>query len=103
MIHLGKSGQAVHAFIEDAAHIIFAMMNAIMKSAPIGAGAAMAFTIGKYGIAALKPLAALMGSFYLTCLLFVIFVLGSIAAVVGFNISRFMECHRCQHLRFRCD
>jgi len=50
----------------------------------------MAFTIGKYGIGALKPLAALMGSFYLTCLLFIIIVLGTIAALVGFNIFRFI-------------
>jgi aerobic C4-dicarboxylate transport protein len=90
MMHMGKSGKAVHLFIEDASHIFFAMMNTIMKLAPLGAGGAMAFTIGKYGIAALKPLAALMGTFYLTCLLFVIFVLGAIAAYVGFNIFRFI-------------
>ena len=40
----------------------------------------MAFTIGRYGVAALKPLAYLMGSFYLTCLLFILVVLGSIAS-----------------------
>ncbi|MFZ3128589.1 MAG: dicarboxylate/amino acid:cation symporter [Rhodoferax sp.] len=90
MVHMGKAGQAVHLFIEDASHIFFAMMNAIMKLAPLGAGGAMAFTVGKYGVAALKPLAALMGSFYLTCLLFVIVVLGTIAALVGFNIFRFI-------------
>lgn len=90
MVHMGKAGQAVHLFIEDASHIFFAMMNAIMKLAPLGAGGAMAFTVGKYGVAALKPLAALMGSFYLTCLLFVIVVLGVIAALVGFNIFRFI-------------
>jgi len=90
MVHMGKAGQAVHLFIEDASHIFFAMMNTIMKLAPLGAGGAMAFTIGKYGVAALKPLAALMGSFYLTCVLFVAIVLGAIAAMVGFNIFRFI-------------
>jgi len=50
-----------------------------MKLAPIGAFGAMAFTIGKYGIASLAPLAKLMGSFYLTCLLFIFIVLGLIA------------------------
>ena len=90
MMHMGKAGQAVHVFIEDASHIFFAMMNTIMKLAPLGAGGAMAFTIGKYGVAALKPLMALMGSFYLTCILFVAIVLGTIAAVVGFNIFRFI-------------
>lgn len=90
MVHMGKSQKMVHMFIEEASHIFFAMMNAIMKLAPLGAGGAMAFTIGKYGVSALGPLARLMGSFYLTCGLFVIVVLGSIALFVGFNIFRFI-------------
>ncbi len=90
MVHMGKSQKMVHLFIEEASHIFFAMMNAIMKLAPLGAGGAMAFTIGKYGVSALGPLAKLMGSFYLTCGLFVIVVLGSIALLVGFNIFRFI-------------
>jgi aerobic C4-dicarboxylate transport protein len=90
MVHLGQAGNAVHRFIEECSHIFFAMMNAIMKAAPLGAGGAMAFTIGRYGLGALKPLAALMGSFYLTCLLFIFLVLGTIAAMTGFSILRFL-------------
>jgi aerobic C4-dicarboxylate transport protein len=90
MIHLGKAGQQVHRFIEEASHIFFGMMNTIMKLAPIGAGAAMAFTIGKYGVDSLKPLAALMGTFYLTCVLFVVLVLGPICYLAGFNIFKFI-------------
>ena len=90
MMRLGAVGQAVHQFIEECSRIFFSMMNAIMKLAPLGAGGAMAFTIGNYGLAALKPLAALMGSFYLTCVLFIFIVLGSIAAFSGFNILRFI-------------
>jgi aerobic C4-dicarboxylate transport protein len=90
MTRLGPRGKAVHTFIEEASHIFFAMMNVVMKLAPLGAGGAMAFTIGKYGVSALRPLAALMGSFYLSCLLFVLAVLGPIAAFVGFNILRFI-------------
>jgi len=90
LMHLGKAGQQVHRFVEECSHIFFGMMNLIMKAAPVGAGGAMAFTIGKYGIAALKPLAALMGSFYLTCVLFVAVVLGGIALLVGFSIFRFI-------------
>jgi aerobic C4-dicarboxylate transport protein len=90
MTHLGSAGRAVHTFIEEASHIFFAMMSACMRLAPVGAGAAMAFTIGKYGLAALKPLAALMGSFYLTCGVFVLGVLGVITAFTGFNILRFL-------------
>ena len=90
MTHMGARGATVHQFIEACSHIFFAMMNALMKLAPIGAGGAMAFTIGRYGIEALRPLAALMGSFYLTCLLFILIVLGSIAAFTGFSIVRFI-------------
>src|SRR5690349_12188442 len=90
MIHLGSAGDVVHRFIEDASRIFFTMMNTIMKLAPIGAGGAMAFTIGRYGVAALQPLLALMASFYLTCLLFVVVVLGVIAALAGFSIFRFL-------------
>jgi aerobic C4-dicarboxylate transport protein len=66
------------------------MMNVIMKLAPFGAGAAMAFTLGKYGIEALKPLAALMGSYYLTCSLFVFGVLGVIGTSIGVNILQLL-------------
>ena len=90
IVHLGKAGQAVHRFIEECSQIFFAMMNAIMKLAPIGAGGAMAFTIGKYGIASLKPMLALMGTFYLTCAIFILVVLGTIAKLTGFNILRFI-------------
>ena len=90
MMHMGKIGNPVHVLIEDISHIFFAMMGTVMKLAPIGAGGAMAFTIGKFGVASLKPLAALMGSFYLTCALFVLVVLGTIAAYTGFSILRFL-------------
>ena len=90
MTHMGKRGETVHQFIDACSHIFFAMMNALMKLAPIGAGGAMAFTIGRYGVDSLKPLAALMGSFYLTCGLFILVVLGTIAALTGFNILRFI-------------
>jgi aerobic C4-dicarboxylate transport protein len=90
MTHMGARGAVVHQFIEACSHVFFAMMNALMKLAPLGAGGAMAFTIGRYGLDALKPLAALMGSFYLTCFLFVLVGLGTIAAFTGFSILRFI-------------
>jgi aerobic C4-dicarboxylate transport protein len=90
MTHMGSRGEIVHKFIDSASHIFFAMMNALMKLAPIGAGGAMAFTIGRYGVEALRPLALLKGSFNLTCLVFVLVVLGSIAAYTGFSIVRFI-------------
>lgn len=90
MTHMGKAGAVVHEFIEVSSKIFFRMMNAIMKLAPLGAGGAMAFTIGNYGIDALRPLVSLMASFYFTCLLFIFMVLGTIAALTGFSILRFI-------------
>jgi aerobic C4-dicarboxylate transport protein len=89
-MRLGKKAEVIHRFIEAASHIFFSMMSALMVLAPIGAGGAMAFTIGRYGIGALRPLVTLMASFYLTCLLFIFVVLGTIAAFTGFNILRFI-------------
>src|SRR5438876_515749 len=90
MMRLGEAAEGVRRFIEQCSRIFFAMMNSIMRLAPLGAGGAMAFTIGRYGIGALKPLAALMASFYLTCILFVFVVLGTVASFAGFSIIRFI-------------
>jgi len=86
----GEDGRPVVNFIEKVAHALFLVVGFIMKLAPIGAFGAMAFTIGKYGIGSLKQLAALMGGFYLTCLLFIFVVLGLIARWAGFSILRFI-------------
>lgn len=88
---MGPKGHIVHGFIEQAAGIFFAMVNVVMKLAPLGAGAAMAFTVGKYGIDSLKPLAAVMGLFYATCAVFVFVVLGVIARLCGFSIIKFLK------------
>jgi aerobic C4-dicarboxylate transport protein len=61
-----------------------------MRFAPIGAFGAMAFTVGKYGLASLGPLAKLIGSFYLSCVFFVVIVLGAISLLAGFNIIKFL-------------
>jgi aerobic C4-dicarboxylate transport protein len=88
---LGERGKPVTKIIDDLSHAIFGVVGIIMKVAPIGAFGAMAFTIGKFGIASLLPLAKLMGSFYLTCFLFVFVVLGLIAKLTGFSIWRFIS------------
>ncbi len=69
---------------------LFTVVGFIMKLAPLGAFGAMAFTIGKYGIDSLWPLARLMGSFYLTCVLFIFVILGLIARLAGFSIIKFI-------------
>jgi len=90
MNHMRSRAEAVHDFIEAASHIFFAMVNALMKLAPLGAGGAMAFTIGKYGVQALAPLAWLMFCFYLTCISFIVIILGLIARLIGFSIFDFI-------------
>ncbi len=87
---LGARGDGVRAGIDSVAHVIFRILGFIMKLAPLGAFGAMAFTIGRYGLGALVPLLKLIGAFYLTAILFVVVVLGTIARAVGFNIFRFI-------------
>ena len=69
---------------------MFGVVNILMRLAPIGAFGAMAYTIGQFGIASLKPLAALIATFYLTSIVFVVVVLGLVARVAGFNIFKFL-------------
>jgi aerobic C4-dicarboxylate transport protein len=88
---LGEKGKPIVNFVEDLSKAIFGVVNIIMKAAPIGAFGAMAYTIGKYGLHALIPLAKLIGSFYLTSLLFVLVVLGVIAWLTGFSILRYLR------------
>jgi aerobic C4-dicarboxylate transport protein len=87
---MGERGRPITRGIETLSHMIFGVVNIIMKAAPIGAFGAMAFTIGKYGVKSLIPLASLVGSFYLTCALFIVLVLGAIAWKTGFSIFRYL-------------
>ena len=87
---LGAKGQPVLNLVEDISKVVFSVVSKLMRAAPIGAFGAMAFTIGKYGVASLLPLAKLMGSFYLTCGLFIFVVLGLVARYTGFSIWRFV-------------
>ncbi|BBT15640.1 dicarboxylate/amino acid:cation symporter [Metapseudomonas otitidis] len=88
---LGDYGRPVFEFIERISQVMFNIINVIMKVAPIGAFGAMAFTIGAYGVGSLVQLGQLMACFYITCLLFVLIVLGSIARAHGFSILKFIK------------
>src|ERR1019366_8015784 len=88
---LGQGGKLAFKVIDEVAHVLFGVVGIIMKAAPIGAFGAMAFTIGKFGLGSLGKLGMLMGSFYLTCLLFVFIVLGTIATLCGFSILKFIK------------
>ena len=88
---LGARGDGVRQGIDSIANVIFRLLSIIMRLAPIGAFGAMAFTIGRYGLAALVPLLKLMAAFYLTSFLFVVVVLGLIARSIGLNIFKFIS------------
>lgn len=77
--------------IEELSEIMFKIISMIMKLAPIGAFGAMSYTVGKYGFAALLPLAKLMICFYLTCVFFVIVILGVILKLCGSNIFKLLS------------
>lgn len=76
--------------IQSLEYGLFAIIKIIMKVAPLGALGAMAFTIGKYGVGSLSQLGQLMGSFYITCILFIVIVLGGILKYAGFNLFRLL-------------
>src|SRR6267154_2475077 len=88
---IGERGKIVLGVIDQASHALFAVVGIIMKAAPIGAFGAMAFTIGKYGVVTLVALAHLMAAFYLTCVIFIVLVLGAVAWLTGFNIFKFIR------------
>ncbi|MFC5697588.1 dicarboxylate/amino acid:cation symporter [Pseudomonas sp. GCM10022186] len=88
---MGDYGRPVLEFIDRIAHVMFGIINMIMKVAPIGAFGAMAFTIGQYGVGSLVQLGQLMLCFYITCVFFILVVLGGIARAHGFSILRFIR------------
>jgi aerobic C4-dicarboxylate transport protein len=88
---LGAYGKPLLDIIDRFAHAMFNIINMIMKLAPIGALGAMAFTIGAYGVGSLVQLGQLMICFYITCLLFVLIVLGGIAKAHGFSVVKLIR------------
>jgi aerobic C4-dicarboxylate transport protein len=87
---LAERGKPIVALLDSITHAVFAVVNILMRLAPIGAFGAMAFTVGKFGVASLGPLAKLIGTFYITSILFVLLILGLVAWIAGFNIIKFL-------------
>ena len=88
---LGAFGTQVAHALENATKVLFSIIRIIVWAASVGSFGAMAFTIGRYGVASLGPLAILIATFYVTAFLFVVFVLGAIARLAGFSIFKFMK------------
>src|SRR5262245_3673556 len=91
---LGSFGTQVAHALESVTKVLFSIIHIIVWAASIGAFGAMAFTIGRYGVDSLRPLAFLIATFYLTAFLFVVLVLGAIARASGFSIFKFIRYFR---------
>ncbi|GMG92085.1 C4-dicarboxylate transport protein [Cupriavidus sp. TKC] len=87
---VGERARIIHDMVDQVSKVFFHIVHVITKVAPIGAFGAMAFTIGKYGLGSLIPLLKLIGTFYLTAIVFVLVVLGTVARLTGFSIIRFV-------------
>ncbi|HEX5083497.1 MAG TPA: dicarboxylate/amino acid:cation symporter [Blastocatellia bacterium] len=88
---MGEKGRRLVDLLDQLSHALFNVIGIIMRVAPIGAFGAMAFTIGQYGIGSLLSLGKLMACVYITCLLFVFIVLGTIARAAGFSLWKFLK------------
>jgi len=86
----GTRGKPLVEFVDSLTHVVFEVTKILMKFAPVGAFGAMAYTVGKFGLASLGPLVKLIGTFWITSILFVVIVLGAIAWIAGFSIFRFL-------------
>src|SRR5204863_2249971 len=88
---LKAQGALVLHFIDELSHVLFRIVAIVMRLAPLGAFGAMAFTVGKFGIASLLSLGQLMATFYVTSLLFVLLVLGLVMRWAGLGILKFLR------------
>jgi aerobic C4-dicarboxylate transport protein len=88
---MGDRCKPLLSLLDTFTSAIFGVVGIIMRFAPLGAFGAMAFTVGKYGIASLGPLLKLIGTFYVTSIFFVVVVLGAVALLAGFNIFKFLS------------
>ncbi|TAK79734.1 MAG: C4-dicarboxylate transporter DctA [Aquabacterium sp.] len=88
---LGETGQRITALVEDLSHVLFKVMGLIIRLAPLGVLGAIAFTVGKYGLASLQQLGQLVLVFYLAVAFFVLVVLGGILRLCGFSLFKLLR------------
>ncbi|HXI27862.1 MAG TPA: C4-dicarboxylate transporter DctA [Vicinamibacterales bacterium] len=88
---VGAAGRPVFDLLDRLSTVLFAIVNLIMRTAPLGAFGAMAFTIASFGVGTLAPLVKVIACFYLTCVLFIGLVVGAIARAHGFSLWRFVR------------
>ena len=87
----GEKGERVSSMIDAVSIVLFRAMGLIVRVAPIGVLGAVAYTVGKYGVSSLKQLVSLVVLFYVSVTIFVLGVLGSVMALAGLNIIKFLN------------
>jgi aerobic C4-dicarboxylate transport protein len=90
LARMGDKGKPIRDLVDAGAKWVFGVINLMMWVAPVGVFGAMAFTIGRYGLASLGPLVKLIVVFYLTNILFLVIVFGAIAWAAGFSLWKFL-------------
>ncbi len=91
LLGLGPRVEGLVGILEQLSQGLFAVVGIVMRLAPIGAFGAMAFTVGRYGVGSLLSLGELMAGVYITCLLFIIIVLGTILRLAGLRLGKFLR------------
>src|ERR1700761_8676356 len=86
----GEKGERINAMIDAVSTVLFRVMGLIVRVAPLGVLGAVAYTVGKYGVGSLKQLVSLVALFYVSVAIFVLGVLGSVMALAGINILKFL-------------
>ncbi|WP_223470439.1 MULTISPECIES: C4-dicarboxylate transporter DctA [unclassified Pseudomonas] len=91
LVQMGETSKPLINTIDLFLQGLFKVVAMVMRLAPIGAGAGMAFTIGKYGIGTLLSLGQLLVALYITTLIFIVVVLGSVARWSGMPLMQFLR------------
>ncbi|MDB6048493.1 MAG: sodium:dicarboxylate symporter [Pseudomonas sp.] len=91
LVQLGETGKPLVSVIDMLLQCLFRIVAMVMRLAPLGAGAGMAFTIGKYGIGTLLSLGQLLVALYLTTLIFIVVILGTVARWSGLPLLQFLR------------
>jgi aerobic C4-dicarboxylate transport protein len=87
----GEKGERIISLIDAVSTVLFKVMGLIVRVAPLGVLGAVAYTVGKYGVGSLKQLISLVALFYVSVTIFVLGVLGSVMALAGLNIFKFLN------------
>src|SRR5271170_7399197 len=87
----GEKGEKVASLIDAVSAVLFRAMGLIVRVAPLGVLGAVAYTVGQYGVGSLKQLVSLVALFYVSVAIFVLGVLGTVMALAGLNIIKFLN------------